>query len=204
MEKKRIERVAFIGNSITKHPAAPDLGWFGEWGMAASAPDRDYVHLMMRRICSHYPGAVHQGAYIAAFERSYWDYDLARLEHLRQFNPDLIIMKIGENVNDAECVQRGFRDYYKRLIAYLNLSSGATVICVNGFWANTYVNEEIRQTALEQGFPFVDLSSLHGREEYMAKGRFEHEGVAQHPSDAGMEQIALLIWSTLASEYGLD
>ena len=31
-------RAVFIGNSITLHSPAPQIGWHYNWGMAASAP----------------------------------------------------------------------------------------------------------------------------------------------------------------------
>ncbi len=204
MDEKRIERVLFVGNSITKHPIAPELGWFGEWGMAASSEEKDYVHLLMREIHNYYPKANYQSVYAAAFERSYWDYDLVRLKELRQFEPDLIIMKIGENVNDVECVERNFQHYFLRLIDYLNPTDSAAVIIVNGFWANKYINEKIRMAAEKRRLAFVDLSSLHGQNIYMAKDQFENEGVGLHPSDVGMEEIAHLIWKEIVSLYELN
>ena len=36
-------RVLFVGNSITRHGAAPQIGWYNDCGMAASSKEKDYV-----------------------------------------------------------------------------------------------------------------------------------------------------------------
>jgi len=41
-------KVLFFGNSITRHAPKADIGWTGDWGMAASSRDKDYVHLVHR------------------------------------------------------------------------------------------------------------------------------------------------------------
>src|SRR5690349_11353436 len=70
-------RVLFLGNSITRHGPAPDLGWNDDWGMAASALEKDYVH----RVAAGLAGRTGKKpeikfANIADFERGLATYDL--------------------------------------------------------------------------------------------------------------------------------
>ena len=42
-------KLAFLGNSITRHGKAENLGWYGDWGMAASRRENDYVHKLINK-----------------------------------------------------------------------------------------------------------------------------------------------------------
>ena len=44
-----------IGNSILQHPPAAHLGWYWNWGMAASAEDKDYYSVMQKLIKEDFP-----------------------------------------------------------------------------------------------------------------------------------------------------
>jgi hypothetical protein len=46
----KADRILFLGNSLTLHGPKPEIKWTGNWGMAASAQDKDYVHLLTAAI----------------------------------------------------------------------------------------------------------------------------------------------------------
>ena len=48
--EQQLTRLAFFGNSITSHSPSPDIGWQGDWGMAASMESLDYVNQTANRM----------------------------------------------------------------------------------------------------------------------------------------------------------
>lgn len=48
------KRVLFFGNSITRHGPKESIGWSGDWGMAASCREKDYVHLVISELDKKY------------------------------------------------------------------------------------------------------------------------------------------------------
>lgn len=192
-----MKKILFIGNSITRHEPAPDIGWYGSWGMAASCEKNDYAHVMIRSFEEAGIPIEYKIKNIADFERSFWEYDLENLIELRDFNADIIIMRITENVNEEEAQNRNFGIYYEKLIHYLNLSQKAMIICSNGFGEHENVNRQIEEIAKKHNYPLADLSDLWSDDVNKALNNFEHEGVRHHPSDTGMQNIADIIMSSI-------
>ena len=93
-------KILFLGNSITLHGPAKAIGWEGDWGMAASAPEKDCVHLVtqaLKRKDGTLPEILIKN--VATFERQYTTYDTSALvREAAAFQPDLIVVGIGENV----------------------------------------------------------------------------------------------------------
>ncbi len=192
-----IKRVLILGNSIVKHKPAPTIGWKGNWGMAASIKDSDFVHLLIQKIKIENSRCKVKFMNIAVFERTYTSYDLNSLKSLKAYNPDLIIIKISENVTDSTAIKNNFSGAYKKLIDYLDPDKNAVKVIVEGFWDKPQANKIAKQVAEEGMFDFVRLSDLSKDKANMAYGKFENQGVAMHPSDQGMRFIANRIWETI-------
>ncbi len=192
------KRVMFVGNSITLHGIKKDIGWNGEWGMAASAEDKDYVHRLMTAILKKSDDAAFCICQVAEWEREYKNgstkHDL--YENARNFDADIIVMRFIENCPQNEFNCEIFKRELGELLDYLNKSSKAKVILTTGFWKHPG-DKIILEYAKENNLPCVKLGDLGELDEMKAIGLFSHNGVANHPGDLGMKNIAERILTEL-------
>ena len=184
-------RVMFLGNSMTYREAAPEMGWYNSWGMAASAKEKDYVHLCISRIKEHHPDAafcICQGCEWEVYHKHGFE-GYAIYEQARKFEADIIVMRLVENCSKEEYEKKDFLEELGRLLEYLNPNNKAVVIMTTGFWKHP-ADEAIRVYAEENNLPLCELGDLEDLDEMKALGLFEDDGVASHPGDLGMEKMA--------------
>ncbi len=191
-------RVLFAGNSITLHGAAENIGWPHVWGMAASAKEKDYVHLVMRAFSEKHPNAVYGICQVSKWELRYKNGEEAfpLFAAAREFGADIIIARFVENCPIADFEEKEFKAKYGALLDYLDKTGKARRIITNGFWHHA-ANDAVRAYAEENGYPFIEMCDLGEKEEMKAIGLFEHRGVANHPGDLGMAVIAERILAKL-------
>lgn len=192
-EKESIyKNVLILGNSIVENPPAVEIGWDHNWGMAASARDSDFVHILSANIHKIDPAINIYWKSIATFENNYETYDLSQLTDYR--NADMIIIKISENVKYEPGMDKNFISSYDNLMRFLAPSDSTIKIIVEGFWP-TPVNGIIKDYALRNNYLFIPLADLYENDKSNAAiDLFENEGVGRHPSDKGMRNITSRIW----------
>lgn len=192
------KRILFVGNSITLHGIRPEIGWHGQWGMAASAEEKDYVHLTMERVRSIDPDAAFCICQVADWERNFARGEdiLGQYAYARAFEADVIILRMIENCPKRDYEYGLFLRQLDGLVRYLDSSGCAKVIATTGFWKHP-ADEAIRAWARQHNVPLCDLGELGEQDEMKAIGLFDHHGVANHPGDAGMQAIADAIWAEL-------
>ncbi len=185
-------KILYLGNSITLHGINHDIGWHWEWGMAASAQEKDYVHVLNRMIEEGTGETVEfLVRNIADFERMPDTFDLEAYADLRDWNPDVLILRICENTPEDKI--DAFGEAYPKLIEYFRRDD-MRIFAVGPFWKQDRKEAWIRKAEDLPGVQYVTLQHLHSPE-YQAIGLFEHAGVAGHPSDKGMEGIAAAIYA---------
>ncbi len=191
-------RVLFLGNSITLHGVRPEVGWFHEWGMAASCEENDYVHLLKAAVREHHPNAAFCVCQAAEWETVYQkgSEKLDSYSEAREFGADIIVMRLIENCPGQDFDHDAFKRELHLLLSYLDLSGKTQVILTTGFWRHPG-DKAIISYGAEHGLPVVTLGDLGDDDSMKALGLFEHSGVANHPGDLGMKRIAERIFEVM-------
>lgn len=199
----RFAKVLFLGNSITKHGPKADIDWHGNWGMAATAEDKDYVHLVtagLTQAQGRAPEVMVQN--IAQYEREHAKYDLEKgLAPAAAFGASHIVLAIGENVPalTTDEAKATFKDRMQKLLKLLNGPQKPVIVVRSSFWPNAAKDEILRETCREVGGVFVDVSALSKDEANYGRAErpYKHAGVANHPGDRGMKGLADAILKAL-------
>ena len=198
-----------IGNSITKHDITSY--WWNEIGMAASDADHDYFHRVLKKLEEMHGNVMGVACNLYGWEVQSHDRDeaLSLLDKYLSPELDLIIVQLGENASDLTT----FQSDYLSLLNYIKAKApNARILVISDFWYNSNRNELKENAAREAGAEYVSLDGITSHEEYYCglgatvydrDGNayiVEHNGVAMHPGDEGMQAIANRIIAVLTME----
>ncbi|MEY4538368.1 MAG: hypothetical protein RLZZ306_125 [Bacteroidota bacterium] len=195
-------KIAILGNSITGHGPANEIGWKGDWGMAASSKDKDFVRLIEKDLKSISQSIEVKELNIADFERNYQGYNLnnPNLNTIKNFNPDILILRLGDNIDDWKMDIPDFHKYLQGLVKYIANNRSMRVVVTNSFWSSDTRDYAFQSFIEKYNYRFVDLNGLYSDKTNTAQGLFSDFGVAKHPSDKGMQAIKDRIWKELSRE----
>lgn len=203
---KAKKKVLIVGNSITRHAPKADIGWYGDWGMAASCVDNDYVHILHRKLTEYF-GAVsvcvaQAGAWEMTESARKKDKLMESYTAAAEFEADLLIIRIGENVDMSKTNIAELADDFQQMITYFGGSKESTKVIVTGqFWESPEREEAAMLAVQRNGYHFIPLCDLGMDEKMTSMGLFEHAGVAGHPGDLGMQHIAKRIMNKVMELY---
>lgn len=183
--------ILFLGNSLTLAPPGPTRVWENNWGMAATAADSDYVHILTRKFLALNSNCVTAIQNTSEFEIHNADYDFdTELKSYRDRKPDLIIIQMGEEV-PADFDRQVYEQRYADLIAYLkNGNPKVHIFAAGSFWTG----REAFDTIMSRHSPFVSLSYLGRDISNYAFGTYPDSTVQSHPGNKGMRAISDVIW----------
>ncbi len=189
-------KLLFLGNSITRHGKAENLGWCGDWGMAASSKENDYVHKLISKFCQKGIKVSVCIANLSDWERTR-NMDLLFTKYLSalRFNADYVIVRLGENacpdkyLSEFELCYGELTDLFSR--------NGAKIVLTDLFWEYEPFDNFVAELAKARGYAFAEIHDLGNDDEMKAIGKFSHNGVAVHPGDKGMAEMAERIFRVL-------
>lgn len=213
-------RAVLIGNSISTHTASTALNWNRSNGMAASAPEKDFAHLVLTELRKTNPNLslaiMGQGSGLElGYNSSDKDavtntlnnlnFDLAQLNGANA-PYDLIILRIGENAaNNFDATK--FRAMLDQSFAAINKASNCTILLTDSFWNGSEgANAVLKSYASEKGYKFATFDSFRERADLLATDKdangnfiYSDAGVRRHPKDSGHTLIADAILAQLAT-----
>lgn len=201
----KVNKVLILGNSITKHPGLEGSGWeLKGCGMAASAPEKDFVHLLLRRFTNAADGRAPEAMVenFADFEREHASRSFAGdMAKCAAFRPDVVILAIGENVPPLK-TDEARNTFYKEmttLLTVLRRDSHPAVFVRSCFWEDKVKDDVLRRVCEEAGGTFISLAGVDKNEANFAHSEraFSNVDVGKHPGDPGMKAIADAIWSAV-------
>ena len=189
-------KVLIYGNSIALHAPKADIGWTNRCGMAASAPEKDFAHLVVAGLESKLgKKADFRIRNLATLERNFTT-NIAAVAEIAadaDWRPDYVVVAIGENVPNIDTSNAAAYRKYLADIARPFADGGAKIVMRSPFWRNAAKADCTAKAAAEVGAVYVDAGHLGGKDENKALGLFSHGGVANHPGDLGMKRLADLI-----------
>lgn len=186
-----IHRILILGNSITLHGPSPEIGWLGDWGMAATSAAHDYAHV----VAAHIPDAALEIRNISTLETNPELFALHSLDSSLAKAPDLVIIELGDNARDAST----FRTAYQALIGRIVAAQPARILCTTTWWGNDTIDAVVRSACGGTTARVVEIGDLYTNPLNRAASERSSldSGVAIHPGDRGMTQLADAILRTL-------
>lgn len=198
-----------LGNSITKHGIAEGV-WYGVWGMAATKPEYDFVHVIEEGLKVKDANAECIGINIAAWERDFSTNLATLIGDALTASTDLVVIRLGENVPSGNVLS--FQSALGNLVDYIySISPNAKVVITTMYWANTSKDAAIAGAANAKNIDLIPISQfgitayeesvghyVYGDDD--AIHEITNSGVANHPSNVGMAAIANAILTAIGYE----
>ena len=197
--------VLCLGNSITRHLPKKDIGWYSDWGMAASSIEKDYCHQLLNMLKAKNIASTVSPLNISFWERNL-ECDIDSLIKDSLQGKDIVVIRLGENVENTDL-------FRTRILDLINACKKQTqnIIITGCFWENSEKETCLIRAAYINRLKYVPLywiSRNHKDEAYPKKNEkikdlkggtytLYEKDVLAHPGDEGMRMIAESIFNAM-------
>jgi hypothetical protein len=188
--------IVILGNSITGAPLDTQVWNYG-WGLSASSPEKDYVHLLYQDFVQYLGYSPYfKTLKMYDFEQNFLNFDYKRLYFIDTIKPQIIILRFGDNIDGTAAVSDHLWKSFDLLLKTLKPKTDV-VICTSRWYPNKTVDAIMRHCCIENGISFIDISYLYNDKRNLASSEreFSDKDWGTHPGDRGMEEIAAILWN---------
>jgi hypothetical protein len=199
------DKILFLGNSITACPREAGVPWYG---LEASVPAKDYVHLLTGKINTATGGSLaintanmdrwYYGNPLPnwtgnilnmadLFERNFNTWDNARIQNQINASPDIVVVQLGENMANGTMPQ--FQAALESMVTALKNKSNPNIFITSRIMGSDPAADAIKQAICAEDPShrvFVNLV-----------GRVDLSGAYGHPNDAGMVTVANTLYGAM-------
>jgi hypothetical protein len=176
--------IQVIGNSLTRHPPLPSIGWSGDWGMAASSQANDFSHVTATRL-----GLPVTATNFVDLERDSTAATSQIADVVRSITPTtLVIVELGDNAPPAKLSE--FDPAYGKL---LDAIKGKKLLCLSTWWEVVAKDAIIRRQCESHGGQYVYIGDIYvtpGNPDRLEKQWASSPDIDAHPHDWSMSKIA--------------
>lgn len=187
-----IKELLIVGDGLTKNAPMPELGWKGDWGMAATSEDKDYAHLLFARIKTVCPKAQ------LNLDNIMYEDTMTGWIHLVPNTADVIIIQLGDNYKGGVSPEE-YGKAYQQMIGELRGETVKPVICI-GPWSNKKLEPFIAKAAQAAKAKFVSLRTIAADPANGAAADGVYPKLADRPGNRGMKAIADAVWNALTEK----
>ena len=178
-----------VGDALTACAPDASLGWPNDWGMAATAREKDFAHRLHTALREASPELE-----LATDSIMYQD-EMTGWVHLLPCRADLVVIQLGENYKGGISLEE-YGEAYGQMIDEVREGSPKTVVCL-GPWENVQLEEVIAEAAAAHGAKFVSLRAIHADPANRAASEGKFPKIGGMPGDRGMEKIAEAVLKSL-------
>lgn len=189
-------KILVLGNSITSHGMDKSIGWKHESGMAASNINKDFVHLLFKKIHTQTPqkNIIFRYSNFSEFERDPIKLPENSINEIAKFNPNILIYQLGDNLTIENSLI-----FKESSIKLLNMLTNTQTYVVSPFFQNESNFEITNDISKESNSTFIDISliskdptskAINEKDYPLKKSEWKVDGIGLHPGDIGMAKIA--------------
>ncbi|MBR1404618.1 MAG: SGNH/GDSL hydrolase family protein [Treponema sp.] len=200
-ENARTISILFLGNSLTYTGVPEEEPDKTPRGLTSTAKEKDYVHLLVKRIAQEKKvNVIYSLTNIADFERHFMEaeLDFSRFTNATVKNPNYVIFQIGENVANKSLTTNEQLFIARYTNAVNHFTNSTKIICLP-WWQDAQKNMLITQVAMDSSAYLVDISHLGSGADKQnfaeSYKKYKQPGVGTHPGDYGMKNIADCLWT---------